>query len=986
MFGFRGYLLFFSFLLVIFIGRNNYASALGTIHLQHLSEQDGLSDNHITCIIQDQKKFVWVGTSSGLNCIDGSTIHVFKENNKEPNSLPGNIINSMVVDQLGNLWIGTNHGLCVYDYQKHVFFQPFSNLQFPVLSLSVDSRNYLAIGTCNGLFLFQPQKLNFQKISFPGIGKKKIKNNNITQVGFDKQDILWLTNNNGLWRYDVQKKQLRQSIYPNSHARDYFTGFLLGSDNKIWIKNWGQGLILFDIKTNQITKIFKKDSPNIFSVFEITDSGLSKIIINGTSLVINYQTSASIVPTFFSVPTVNFMMMDSQKRLWMGTNEGIFYGKYDLPILNVHYFKEPITFQNVPITEAENKIWVGGSGKNFLRAFNENLEEESRFKIESTNPVLSCLAIQGADKKQLKLGTNNGVVDITIPSMNLSYKTIPTNPNHSPTIDFISWLLPYKSHQWIVFPWRNGIWQWNTTHFTQIANNYSTQEDIAKPLVIINACLDQNGNVWCADLDEGIILYEPEKKQISKPFKKIIGDRVQTPQVLCKDSIGYSFTETILLRWNINNHHLQTIDFSGRINKPITNIALDNEDNLWLATLDGIFAYQFKNNSLVYFTSADGFPSNNMDGTLLKLSSGKILFGCTQYLISFSPKKLLMSVDTLPKIQLTGMTVNGKNYAPQIAEMTFSPDQNSFSFNWCLTDFNNPLDNHYFYKLNGADTTWHNAGKIGMASFASLAPGEYSLFLRGISSNGAASINTLSIKLKILLPIWERWWFSALILSALGGILVLLYSFKMKQQVKLHHLRNQISLDLHDEIGSTLSSISILSNMAHIKNNISEKARESMIHEIEINSIALMEKMDDIVWSVNPRNDHLSDLFIRLQHFATKVFEAKEIAYEIILPANSNEISIHMKHRQHVYLILKEAINNLVKHAQATSAHIEASINSKLILISIVDNGIGFDSINNKTGNGILSMKQRAASIGANLEIHSSPQKGTQILLSAKIS
>ncbi|MBS1739487.1 MAG: hypothetical protein JST88_02985 [Bacteroidetes bacterium] len=986
MMGFRSYLLFLSFLLVAFIGQNEYVTALETIHLQHLSEQDGLSDNHITCIIQDKNNFVWIGSSSGLNCMDGSTVHVFKAIAKEPNSLPGNYINAMVVDQFGILWIGTNHGLCVYDYQRHHFFQPFPHLSFPILSLTVDSRNNLAIGTSNGLFIFQPRTINFQKINFPGVGKKQISNNNITHLEFDKQDILWLTNNNGLWRYDEHKKQLQQSICPNNNTREYFSGFILCSDNKIWIKNWGKGMVLFDKQTNQTSEIFKKDPLNIMSVFEITDSGQSKIILNGTDFVFNNQGVLSIAPTYFSIPPANFMMMDAQKRLWFGTNEGIYFGKYNHPILNTHYFQESITFQSVPIAEVENKIWVGGSGKNFLRVFNENLKEISNFHVDHSNSILACLAIQKTDRNQIRLGTNFGVVDVAIPSMNLSYKTIPTNPNHSPTINFISWLLPYGKRQWILFPWRNGIWLWDSTHTKQIANNYSTQEGVAKPLVIVHACSDINGNIWCADLDEGIILYEPEKKRISKPFKSVIGDRVQTPQVLCKDSIGYSFTETTLLRWNINNHQLQTFDLSYRINKPITSIALDNENNIWLATLDGLFAYQSRDNSLVHFTSADGFPSNNMDGTLLKLSNGKIIFGCSEYLICFSPKQLLLSLNTLPKLHLTSMSVNGKNYIPDTTEMTFSPEKNSFSFNWCLTDFNNPLDNQYFFKLSGADTAWHSAGKKGMASFASLAPGEYALLLRGVSSNGIESVNTLAIKLKILLPIWKRWWFSAIILSALVGFFLFLYKFRLKQQLKLHHLRNQISLDLHDEIGSTLSSISILSNMAHSKNNISEQVRETMIHEIEINSVAVMEKIDDIIWSVNPRNDNLSNLFIRLQHFATKVFEAKEITYQITLPMNSPEIAIHMKHRQHVYLILKEAINNLVKHAQATSAHIEATIDSKQIHISIVDNGIGFDETNTKSGNGILNMKHRATAIGANLEIHSTPQNGTRILLSTKIS
>jgi signal transduction histidine kinase len=195
----------------------------------------------------------------------------------------------------------------------------------------------------------------------------------------------------------------------------------------------------------------------------------------------------------------------------------------------------------------------------------------------------------------------------------------------------------------------------------------------------------------------------------------------------------------------------------------------------------------------------------------------------------------------------------------------------------------------------------------------------------------------------------------------------------------MQNIRNKIAQDLHDDIGSTLSSISILSDLALKEKNI-EQSNE-VISEIKNNSITLMEKMDDIVWSINPKNDSLENLLLRVKRFATQLFEAKEIDYTIEINDNVAEVKLPMDYRQHIYLILKEAINNLVKYSQATKAEIKVCCNNDLLELYVIDNGKGFVQQESATGNGILSMKSRALLMNAELIINSELNKGTEILL-----
>jgi signal transduction histidine kinase len=203
-------------------------------------------------------------------------------------------------------------------------------------------------------------------------------------------------------------------------------------------------------------------------------------------------------------------------------------------------------------------------------------------------------------------------------------------------------------------------------------------------------------------------------------------------------------------------------------------------------------------------------------------------------------------------------------------------------------------------------------------------------------------------------------------------------------QNRMQHIRNKIAQDLHDDIGSTLSSISILSDLA-LRENSSSQTMETM-NEIKDSSMMLMERMDDIVWSISPRNDSLENLLIRVRHFATTLFEAKGIEYTIDIQKNVSEVRLPEDYRQHIYLILKEAINNLVKYALASQAFLEVSFDRKYLTLSVRDNGRGFDQATPSTGNGLSGMQRRAAMMNARLSIRSVPGEGTSIGLQVGVA
>ncbi len=207
----------------------------------------------------------------------------------------------------------------------------------------------------------------------------------------------------------------------------------------------------------------------------------------------------------------------------------------------------------------------------------------------------------------------------------------------------------------------------------------------------------------------------------------------------------------------------------------------------------------------------------------------------------------------------------------------------------------------------------------------------------------------------------------------------LVISFRVKEEE-----RSRIATELHDEIGSTISSISILSDVITKEKN--DTSRKSMQEEIKSNAKLIMEKMDDIIWSLNPKNDSMEKMLLRIRQFATPLFEVRNISYEYDISSDVFDIPLPIEKRQQAYLIIKEAINNLIKHAACTEASVSVNIMQATNLVfTVCDNGRGYKTDDESQGNGMHNMVQRAKNMGAAIDFVSSQGKGTSMTLVIKI-
>jgi len=207
---------------------------------------------------------------------------------------------------------------------------------------------------------------------------------------------------------------------------------------------------------------------------------------------------------------------------------------------------------------------------------------------------------------------------------------------------------------------------------------------------------------------------------------------------------------------------------------------------------------------------------------------------------------------------------------------------------------------------------------------------------------------------------------------------------KAKRMVEIEKLRNNIARDLHDDIGSVLSSININSKMA-LSNAGEERIVRGQLEKIKEHSGRMMEGMSDIVWAINPVNDSMEKMILRMKEFAVEILEPQNINFSFDCSGNVTESTLDVSRRKELYLVFKEAINNAAKYSGCKNIFITLQTDRNNIRLNIVDDGMGFDPELVRSGNGLRNMEQRAAAIGGSLEISSSSGKGTNLTLTLAI-
>jgi signal transduction histidine kinase len=286
-------------------------------------------------------------------------------------------------------------------------------------------------------------------------------------------------------------------------------------------------------------------------------------------------------------------------------------------------------------------------------------------------------------------------------------------------------------------------------------------------------------------------------------------------------------------------------------------------------------------------------------------------------------------------------------------------------------------------------------------NYANLSPGRYRFLVQAVNSEGGMSENPATIKFTILPPVWLSWWFLSLCAVLMAAFAMTVVRFRRARRREreaaeaalrhsrderlreLEEVRRRIATDLHDDVGSSLTQISLLSEVARQRLEGKEAVVNEPLTLIARLSSELVDSMSDIVWAINPQKDHLSDLSQRMRHFASDVLTARQIELQFRTPDDEQQadIKVGANVRREVFLIFKEGINNLVRHSRCRAAAVEFRVEEEGLYLRMSDDGQGFEVRSKSWGHGLLSMQERCRSLGGLLTIESGIGVGTTLLL-----
>ena len=978
-----------------------------------ITEQNGLSDDVITCFFQDSRNFMWIGTQDGLNLYDGSAFKIYRASgNKSRDELADNLINTVAEDAFKHIWIGTSNGLSMFDMSSgSMHTWRIDSTEDPedknnIRKITIDSHEIIWLATASGLCSFDPETGRFKTFRVGSIQKNDFSrtNNHLVDLLIDQQNRFWIATFNGLWRFFPKDGHFDQYIRSNdvSPAQGLVTKIYQDHKGQLWLGFWSGGLKRFDPEKKSIKNFdpFNEKDGMISDVAEMKDGKGNYHLYTAPGL--NEFNSENGTFNYFpgSDPTnrklnVSVLYVSKQNLLWLATDRGLRIMDPDKQVFH-HYFLSPVNIsgQGISLLKSGRNMYVGGWQHNFLKCYDSSFQLIKSLLPDFTvtrsgKKIHPCLlSIVREDSIHLWLCTEQGLV-LFNERTGSGRIFLPANSvNNSPTSNFISNIfIDSRGRHW-VFPWRNGIWEIDPSSkkYRKIFTGFLYEFGTTKPLLVSAAAEDRLGNIWFADLDEGLIHYDYATGKFSKPAEKEIGPRSGLQNIFLEEPYVWFVTNGRVCRIHEASGKIEQWPIPPVCNKPITGFCGDPFNHIWITTINGLVCFDRVAHSFRRFTVNDGLLNNQLGGFIFSDDDHKIIYAADNYLTVFNPDDLLKTSLTTG-VEITGVSsqnrsllVERKNNGQKMIDLDYT--YNNFTFSWALPDFRNPLQNQYYCRLEGVERDWKYAGSKGEMRYASLGPGTYIFKARAAAGNGVLSPQEDKITIIISPPITKRWWFVCSIILVTGVLLYFIYRVRLNQMLKIERLRSRISGDLHDDIGSTLSSISIISEIAMRETGLGFPA---LIKEIKDNSIFLMEKMDDIVWSINPKNDSLENLFLRIKHFAATVFEAKDIYYTIEIRGDIKNIRLPMEYRQHIYLIMKEAINNLVKYSACAEASIAVNYQDDILKVEINDNGRGFVKPDQFTGNGILSMNNRASKIRGELVIDSQINKGTRVNLKVKL-
>ncbi len=1003
-----------------------------SLYFEKITVQNGLSNNKVNCILQDKRGFMWLGTNDGLNRFDGNNFTIFRNKPGDSSSISGNIITDLLEDKNDILWIATaDGGLTKYDYKKPpaLQFKQYKHLPGDTNSIPVNPVNALLEDNAGYLWLATGGKgvirLNKTTGRFDYVVRSWTRT--VLDLAMDKNGIIWAGRQGGgllkinpatfAWETDKRYDDLYAKL---PHV--VVTSIFCDSEKNMWYGSWDKMLYRYNGAANtEIT--FANGTAGSFMedvINSITEDRQGNLWMGGRTK--GLQLFNKINNKFYNYTlnpllegsltdnTVNCIYIDRAGISWIGTNRGISISNPKQQQF-VQTFLSPAPPAGTALViydfykDANNDLWIGTNSGIYLQKSSTGVMIHIPLSYNGTNLAVTKFF---TDKRgQLYIGTNYSL--FLFNTATRSVKLLPNTEKdqvmnkiiESRVVSAVEDVID-GNPAIIVSPYGHYLAYYDLVK-QQWVSRLDTAKNIIKAFNIKDNLIHKlykaaDGKIWLANTKEGL------GEWISGPSPKInfyqnnpldnsglSNNHVYDITGDAKSNLWVSTYGGGLSYFNTAKKIFSHIPATGNL---LEGIATDKQGNVWMICNGHLQRYNVGTKSATTFNLPDLEKSGGVSGYIYADAAGKMYVSGSNYFIPFNPDSIRDDV-TQPQVYLTDFKIFNTSYSHLLGakNIELSYRQNYFTLEFAAPGYSSTEPVQYAYMLQGADKDWVECGSRNFAPYSNLKGGSYTFKVKASNKPGTWSVNTCTINIVINPPIWERWWFYLLCAAVIGAAAYLAYRYRINELLKRQAIRNKIAQDLHDNVGSTLSSISVYSQVAQIQNEGgNQQALNDILGKISATSTDMISELSDTVWAINPGNDNMEKILQRMESFARPLMTARNIKFIFNYSDDITGINLDMEKRKNFYLIFKEIINNAIKYSGSTEVVATIALWEHQLLLTVKDNGVGFnkqkelsDQSGSLSGNGLRNMLYRAKEMKATLDIDTATGLGTTISLRCPI-
>ncbi|HEX6426672.1 MAG TPA: two-component regulator propeller domain-containing protein [Niastella sp.] len=962
----------------------------------HLTFIKGLPNNHIRASAQTEDGFLWLGSENGLYRYNGYQFEVFNDVAKGPTRLSSPHIMSLLAD--GHLlWIGTANGLNYLDLRSGRVQSWLVAQQIAITSMAKTKQGNMIAGDVNGNVFVQDGR-HFRLLTrLPGYANMEPSVHQIIVTG---NDMAWMVQAGNLtrlhvvtgavsWEYrhtagknswnafttkfinntqlllshkkevaiiNTQTLAFEQDPFWQQFGRQHGTFVFFNQQGRVlWLTNDENQFFAFDQQVRQLenVELWKQLDPGAYMPYHLfsfdedgfwlcTSGGLVRLSRTPSFLhSINLQSPAS-------------PQMPITTRAFFPGRRGLYVSSYTSAILldtvnnTCQSFPEPLFAPAQTMAARDGKLYIASEFHGFCKYDPVTEKVEQGFYNNPNHVTISeGLSLLPVDDNKILIGAGSGLYVY-------SPKTNTLNP-------------PAYHHLVSRFP--------------------------AKRIFAIERAPD--GKIWLAT-QQGLFCMDSNLRLL-KQYTHATRPALHTDNIralfISKDNkvITGTFGGGVQVLDPATNNISSFTSWQGLPDDVIYSIVPENDSICWLGTGHGLSRFNFRLFSCNNYYQRDGLINEEFNThSTWRATNGTIYMGVMGGVVYFDPAAMNLGKNNV-RIHITGIQQTGRYESRQWfggevpPAIQLRPTDKILQFEFALSDISSPAENRFQYKLEGVDNDWNYLGSQNILRIYNLPAGRFTLRIRGMAPDGSVTQNEIRVPVRVIPWFYKTGWFYILVLVIVSAGLWLIYRYRIRQMKKILHLRNKIARDLHDDIGSTLSGISILSSITQKEITSNPTRAQQQLQQIGTDAREMLHNMSDIIWSVNPQHDQLEHSFVRMRQFVAQTLEASNIDVQIRFDEQLETLILPMEMRRNLYLIFKEAINNITKYAKAGQVLIVLEKRDNQLLLLIKDNGKGFHQNQVTKGNGLKNIQQRAAEINATVTIESVPGKGTTLQLQAPV-